>query len=82
MFDQWLQQCLVERSGKERAERLIEWETAPAARIAQPREDHLMPLHVAAGAAFSDAGEIIYHEDHFMGVAASSFRFGAAPLPA
>jgi aromatic ring-opening dioxygenase catalytic subunit (LigB family) len=82
LFDQWLQQSLVENSAEERAERLLQWEAAPAARIAQPREDHLLPLHVAAGAADSDAGKMIYHEDHFMGVAASSFRFGTAPRPA
>lgn len=79
MFDRWLQQSLVDLSGDERAGRLLQWEVAPAARVAQPREDHLLPLHVAAGAAGSDAGEMIYHEDHFMGVAASSFRFGAMP---
>ena len=79
LFDRWLQQSLVGNSGEERAERLMQWEAAPAARIAQPREDHLLPLHVAAGAAASDAGAMIYHEDHFMGVAASSFRFGNAP---
>jgi aromatic ring-opening dioxygenase catalytic subunit (LigB family) len=76
-FDRWLQQSLVDLSGEERAARLLQWEAAPSARIAQPREDHLLPLHVAAGAAGSDPGEMIYHEDHFMGIAASSFRFGA-----
>ena len=81
MFDRWLQDSLVGTSGEERATRLLQWESAPAARIAQPREDHLMPLHVAVGAAEGGAGSMIYHEDHFMGVAASSFRFGAAPQP-
>lgn len=81
-FDQWLQQSLLQNAGEERATLLQQWEAAPAARIAQPREDHLVPLHVAAGAAGSDPGKMIYHEDHFMGVAASSFRFGAPPRPA
>ncbi len=80
MFDQWLQESLVGSSGKDRANRLRQWEKAPAARIAQPREDHLMPLHVAVGAASGEAGAMTYHEDHFMGVAASSFRFGALPV--
>ena len=79
-FDAWLQESLVSRDGSARVQRLIEWEQAPAARIVHPREDHLMPLHVAVGAAEEEAGRLTYHEDDFFGgLAASSFQFG--PLP-
>ena len=63
----------------ERAEQLLHWAAAPAARIAHPREEHLIPLMVAVGAAEGEAGERVYHEDAFMGgIAVSSFRFGDA----
>jgi aromatic ring-opening dioxygenase catalytic subunit (LigB family) len=77
-FDQWLEQTLVQASPDERSARLIEWEAAPAARIAHPREDHLLPLMVAVGAAGNDPATRVYHEDAFMGgIAVSSFRFGS-----
>jgi aromatic ring-opening dioxygenase catalytic subunit (LigB family) len=41
-------------SGRERLERLAAWETAPHARYCHPREEHLLPLHVIAGAAIGD----------------------------
>lgn len=74
-FDGWLQSALPSPAG--RAERLLAWAQAPAARIAHPREEHLLPLMVAAGAAEGDAASCNYHETDFMGgVTASSFRFG------
>ncbi|MBU1361924.1 MAG: dioxygenase [Gammaproteobacteria bacterium] len=77
-FDAWLQDTVLDASA-ERVERLLQWSSAPAARIAHPREEHLLPLMVAVGAAGDAAGERIYHEDDFMGgIAVSSFRFGAA----
>ncbi len=35
----------------ERLERLTAWEAAPHARYCHPREEHLLPLHICAGAA-------------------------------
>ena len=76
-FDDWLTAALVDVAPAERTSRLLEWETAPSARIAHPAEDHLVPLMVAVGAAESDEGTRIYHEDDFMGgIASSSYRFG------
>ena len=75
-FDGWLQDTLLHSAPDVRDQRLTAWEQAPSARIAHPREDHLLPLMVAAGAAGDDAPEMIYHEDSFMGVAASSFGWG------
>jgi aromatic ring-opening dioxygenase catalytic subunit (LigB family) len=44
---------------KERDQRLTQWSTAPAARQAHPREDHLLPLIVIAGAAGEDCGSLV-----------------------
>jgi aromatic ring-opening dioxygenase catalytic subunit (LigB family) len=75
-FDGWLRATMALPPGQ-RAARLLEWESAPAARAAHPREEHLLPLMVAMGAAEGDAASEAYHEDAFMGnLAVSSFRFG------
>lgn len=82
VFDAWLTAALVEHSGSERTALLEDWASARAARIAHPREDHLVPLLVAVGAAEAEIGSRVYHEDAFLGNAAmSSYRFGAVPAP-
>ena len=76
-FDAWLQQTLVHSDPAERERRLIAWESAPAARAAHPREEHLLPLMVAVGAAENEQGVCVYHQDDFNGsIALSAFRFG------
>ena len=76
-FDAWLQGTLVEGAVSTRGESLVRWAEAPAAREAHPREDHLVPLMVAAGAAEGDAATCVYHEDAFFGaLSVSSFAFG------
>jgi aromatic ring-opening dioxygenase catalytic subunit (LigB family) len=76
-FDDWLQQALLKSSTSERRERVASWLLAPDARIAHPREDHLIPLMVALGAADEEPASLIYHQDDFLGGwALSSFRFG------
>jgi aromatic ring-opening dioxygenase catalytic subunit (LigB family) len=76
-FDAWLQQTLLHADAAERARRLVAWEQAPFARRVHPEPDHLLPLHVAAGAAAGDPATLLYHEDDFFGrLAVSSFRFG------
>jgi len=58
-FDEWLDETMIaEPSVRQR--RLIEWAEAPAARIAHPREEHLLPLMVAAGAAAEDVATTPY----------------------
>jgi aromatic ring-opening dioxygenase catalytic subunit (LigB family) len=75
-FDVWLQDVMAAAPAV-RAEALVNWESAPAARICHPREEHLLPLMVAVGAAYDDAAECVYHDEAvFGGVTASSFRFG------
>lgn len=79
-FDDWLHVTLEQSSPDERRARLLQWEQAPAARIAHPREDHLIPLMVALGAAEQEAATSVYHElMPWTGWVASSWRFGALP---
>jgi aromatic ring-opening dioxygenase catalytic subunit (LigB family) len=81
-FDAWLQQTLIRESPDERTRRLLAWTQAPSARAAHPREDHLIPLMVAVGAAAQEQGAVTYHQTDFAGgITASSFRFGAPPAP-
>ena len=81
-FDDWLQKTLVDSSPKDREQRLLGWDAAPAARQAHPQEDHLVPLMVAVGAAEGEKATVVYHEENlFGGVTASSFRFGEAANP-
>ncbi len=72
-FDAWLAQTL---NGDRTA--LKDWADAPNARICHPREEHLLPLMVAAGAAGDDAMTRPYHEDSLgpTGIAVSAFHFG------
>nr|WP_315426795.1 class III extradiol ring-cleavage dioxygenase [uncultured Albidiferax sp.] len=76
-FDDWLQDT-VAAAPAEREARLLDWASAPSARLAHPREEHLIPLMVAVGAAYKDPATCVYHEDAmYGGVTASSFRFDA-----
>jgi aromatic ring-opening dioxygenase catalytic subunit (LigB family) len=78
-FDEWLRYVLLELPPPERKVALLHWSEAPYARMAHPREDHLVPLMVALGAAEDEAAACVYHEDDFFGsLAVSSFRFGEA----
>jgi aromatic ring-opening dioxygenase catalytic subunit (LigB family) len=78
-FDAWLQDSLERAQPAERLARLQDWRRAPEARNAHPREDHLIPLMVAVGAAESEPAALIYHEDDVLGGwTLSSFRFGAS----
>lgn len=77
-FDAWLQETLLHSPPGERMARLLHWTSAPHARSAHPREDHLIPLMVAVGAASTDEATCVYHEEGvYGGVTASSFRFDA-----
>lgn len=59
-FDSWLREAAV-KPAEERDRLLTAWATAPAARQAHPREEHLLPLMVVAGAAGADRGHIAYN---------------------
>jgi aromatic ring-opening dioxygenase catalytic subunit (LigB family) len=72
-FDAWLAEALADPAGREAA--LRGWAEAPHAREAHPREEHLAPLFVAAGAAEGESGARVFH-DVAMDVAISAFQFG------
>jgi aromatic ring-opening dioxygenase catalytic subunit (LigB family) len=73
-FDSWLRESMV-LDPPERARRLEQWASAPAARAAHPREEHLLPLMVAAGAAGDDRA-VIGFNDTFGGLRLSAYHFG------
>jgi aromatic ring-opening dioxygenase catalytic subunit (LigB family) len=76
MFDGWLVDALA-KPATARETALIAWDQAPCARVCHPREDHLVPLFVALGAAADAPATRIYHETDLMGgVTVSSFAFG------
>ena len=58
-----------------RREALLSWRTLPEASFCHPREEHLMPLLVVAGAAGDDPGRVVF-ESEFMGAKMSGFAFG------
>jgi aromatic ring-opening dioxygenase catalytic subunit (LigB family) len=72
-FDTWLT-AAVESSAAERNARLANWQTAPFAAYAHPREEHLIPLMVAAGAGGEAPGKQIF-TDEPMGAKISAYRF-------
>jgi aromatic ring-opening dioxygenase catalytic subunit (LigB family) len=75
MFDAWLTEAATDLNPSRRNEKLAHWAEAPAARDAHPREEHLIPLMVAAGAAGEDIGLRTY-SDQVMGSAISAYQFG------
>lgn len=72
-FDAWLRETLQQPAG-ERDRRLLNWAVAPAARQAHPREEHLIPLLVAAGAAGDDRGRVTYNGSVW-GIRLSAYQF-------
>ncbi len=74
-FDAWLTAAVTRGTGREREQELLRWESAPAARQAHPREDHLIPLMVALGAASEERGTKVY-SDQMFGLEVSGFQFG------
>lgn len=73
-FQAYLDEAIQANAAK-RDNMLLQWETAPEARLAHPREDHLLPLIVVAGAALSDVGHKVF-EDYAMKVPMASYEFG------
>jgi aromatic ring-opening dioxygenase catalytic subunit (LigB family) len=73
-FDQWLA-AVVEKEPEARDAELASWANAPSARASHPREEHLLPLMVAAGAAGTDRGKQVF-SDVAMGARVSAIRFG------
>lgn len=74
-FEHYLNDAVTQTDSAVRNRMLVNWTQAPSARQAHPREDHLIPLMVVAGAAGADRGERIF-VDHVMSVAMASYQFG------
>ena len=74
IFDAWLGKAAT-AAQPERDKALAHWSDAPRGRACHPREEHLLPLMVAAGAAGADRGVCDYR-DVIGGKTISAFRFG------
>jgi aromatic ring-opening dioxygenase catalytic subunit (LigB family) len=75
LLDAWLTDAVTDPDQASRDRKLVGWSNAPAARQAHPREEHLIPLMVAAGAAGTDRGRKTF-TDRVMGATVSAFQFG------
>lgn len=73
-FDEWLRAIAV-LPAAERDAALATWSQAPAARQAHPREEHLLPLMVIAGAAGEDRGALTF-DGTMLGIRLSAFHYG------
>jgi len=74
-FDAWLSDAVTQPDADRRNHALEHWAEAPSARECQPREDHLIPLMVVAGAGLDDPGRRVFH-DRIGGKMISGFAFG------
>jgi aromatic ring-opening dioxygenase catalytic subunit (LigB family) len=74
-FEKYLNDAVTQANPEARNQMLLDWQSAPHARLAHPREDHLIPLMVVAGAAGADRGERIF-VDHVLSVDMGSYQFG------
>ena len=72
-FDAWLGQAMADPATRDEAIR--HWDHGPYAREAHPREEHLAPLFVAAGAAPGEPGRVAFR-DTVMDVVVSGYEFG------
>jgi len=72
-FDRWLQNMIVLPQA-ERDAALADWQQAPGALLAHPDAEHLLPLHVVAGAAADSPGRTDFHQVA-MGVPLAGFVF-------
>lgn len=73
-FDAWLGET-VTLAPEARDARLARWTDAPRARAVHPREEHLLPLMVAAGAAGADVGRVAFRGT-LLELAVSAVHFG------
>jgi aromatic ring-opening dioxygenase catalytic subunit (LigB family) len=75
-FTGWLDETLTNDalSEEDRANELAQWAQAPSARLAHPREEHLLPLHVCYGAAGHKVTELYQYD--FLGLPGRCYRWG------
>jgi aromatic ring-opening dioxygenase catalytic subunit (LigB family) len=72
-FDAWLGEAVRDPTTRDRL--LERWREAPGGAASHPREEHLIPLMVAAGAGHGEAGVRSFGEP-IGGKALSGFQFG------
>jgi aromatic ring-opening dioxygenase catalytic subunit (LigB family) len=73
IFDAWLGEAAT-AAPAERDQKLSLWDEAPMARFCHPREEHLLPLMVVAGAAGASRGGVAFR-DEIGGKTISAFRY-------
>jgi aromatic ring-opening dioxygenase catalytic subunit (LigB family) len=73
-FDAWLRTAATAPAAQ-RDVMLTSWSSAPSARAAHPREEHLLPLMVVVGAAGDDAGTLAYNKT-YAGLRLSAYQYG------
>ena len=75
-FDRYLNESLTDPAAtpEQRRAALERWAAAPEARYAHPREEHLLPLHVVAGAARLGPARAVFNEP-LLGAWTTSFQF-------
>jgi aromatic ring-opening dioxygenase catalytic subunit (LigB family) len=73
-FDAWLREAATS-DPQVRDQKLTDWARAPSARAAHPREEHLLPLMVVAGAAGADRGTVGFGGT-FAGLRLSAYHYG------
>jgi aromatic ring-opening dioxygenase catalytic subunit (LigB family) len=71
-FDAWLAEATA---SADPTAALARWAQAPAARDAHPREEHLLPLMVVAGAAEGDVASVPF-ADSVLGAPVRAVRYG------
>lgn len=74
-FEAYLNAAISNPDPQQRNQALIDWEQAPFARLVHPREDHLIPLMVVAGAAGDSIGQRLFTDTVF-NVVMASYQFG------
>jgi aromatic ring-opening dioxygenase catalytic subunit (LigB family) len=73
-FDRWLTHAVCDAPAAKRAELLSRWTEAPHARLCHPREEHLLPLMVAVGAAGDSRGRQTF-SGKLLGKSLSGYQF-------
>ena len=75
-FDAYLKDAVANPShtAEQRHRLLADWEKGPSARRCHPREEHLLPLMVVAGAANYTPAEVVY-SDRLMGAKVSGYMW-------
>ncbi|CAG8718228.1 7412_t:CDS:1, partial [Gigaspora rosea] len=76
-FEKDLDKILLEFKGEEREKQLIKLIDHPLLRQAHPTDEHLVPIHIAAGAAGQDSGKKIF-EQLTTGMSLGSVEFCAS----